>query len=179
MLNQTQNVRRRRTAKDCAFLAVFVAVVIAAQAVLSALPGIEIVTVLFVSYSFSVEAKRGMLAATVFSLLRQIIFGFFPNVLLLYLIYYNLLAYAFSRLGRNIKNPIKSLLIIVIAACLGTIFFFVLDSFLTPIWYGFSARATRAYVLASLPFMIPQVICTAVSVAILFCPLVKIFKIFL
>ena len=167
-----------RTAKECALLAVFVAVVIAAQMVLSFIPGVEIVTVLFVSYSFVAEWKRGMFTATAFSLLRQIIFGFFPTVLILYLVYYNLLAFCFGLLGKKIKRPIKALPLIVVIACLGTVLFSMIDNVLTPIWYGYGARATRAYFFASLSFMVPQVICTAISVSCLFLPLWKAFKTF-
>ena len=56
-----------RAAKECAYLAVFVALLIAAQFVFSFLPGVEIVTVLFVGYAFVFGVKRGMLAATAFS----------------------------------------------------------------------------------------------------------------
>ena len=143
----TENNKNNRghTAKECALLAVFVAVVIASQLALSAVPGVEIVTVLFVAYSFSVGAKRGMLASTAFSLLRQVIFGFFPVVLVLYLVYYNLLALGFGALGRRIKSPVKSLPWIVALACMGTILFSVTDNILTPLWYGYTERAIRAY----------------------------------
>ena len=166
------------TAKECAFLAVFVAVVIVAQLAFSAVPGVELVTVLFAAYSFSAGRKKGMLSATAFSLLRMLIFGFFPSVLILYLIYYNLLSFTFGALGRRIKNPIKTLPVLVIVACLGTALFSVLDNIITPLWYGYSAQATRAYFFASLPFMIPQVICVAISVSTLFLPLWKVFKAF-
>ena len=177
MLHRKNKINGRvRTAKECAFLAVFVAVLIAAQTVLSALPGVEIVTVLFVSYSFSAGIKKGMLAVSAFSLLRQIVFGFFPTILILYLIYYNVLTLTFGFMAKKIKNPIKSLPFIVITACLGTVLFSVIDNALTPLWYGYSTQATRAYIFASLPFMIPQVICTAISVSCLFVPLWKVFK---
>ena len=177
MLRRYDKKRNKgRTAKECALLAVFVAVVIAAQLMLSVVPGVEIVTVLFVSYSFAVGWKRGMFTATAFSLLRQIIFGFFPTVLILYLVYYNLLTFCFGMLGRKIKEPVKYLPLIVILACLGTVFFTMLDNLLTPLWYGYSQKATELYFFASLPFLIPQIICTAVSVVGLFLPLWKVFK---
>ena len=94
---------------------------IAAQIVLSVIPGVEIVTVFFVSYSFVVGWKKGMLAATAFSLLRQAIFGFFPAVLILYLVYYNLLTLSFGLLHMMIKEPIKALPLIVLIACFGTV----------------------------------------------------------
>ena len=170
------NKKRAHTAKECALLAVFVAVVITAQTALSAVPGVEIVTVLFVAYSFSLGWKKGMLSATAFSLLRQIIFGFFPSVLILYLVYYNLLTLTFGILGKKIKSPITALPFLVGLACVGTVLFTLIDDILTPLWYAYSARATRAYILASLSFMIPHVICTAVSVSVLFLPIWRVFK---
>ena len=73
--------KRQNLGKDCAYIAVFVALTIAAQLCLSFLPGVEVVTVLFITFSFVFGCRRGVAAATVFSLLRQLIFGFFPTVL--------------------------------------------------------------------------------------------------
>ena len=164
------------TAKECAFLAVFVAVVITVQLLVSFVPGVELVTVLFVAYSFVMGRKRGMIAATAFSFLRQMIFGVFPTVLVLYLIYYNLLTLGFGLLGKKLQIPKKNLILIVGLSCVGTLLFTLTDNILTPLWYGYSACATRAYFLASLPFMFPQIICTAVSVACLFIPLWKVLR---
>ena len=100
----------KNTAKELAQLAVFVALVIAAQFALSFIPGIEVVTLLFVSYAFAFGIRRGMLAVTAFSVLRQLLFGFFPNVLVLYLLYYNALAALFGFLGKRVERPLKNLL---------------------------------------------------------------------
>ena len=54
------------SAKECAYIAVFVALVIAAQLAFSAVPGVEVVTVLFVAYAFTFGVARGMIAATAF-----------------------------------------------------------------------------------------------------------------
>ena len=170
--------RKVFTAKECALLAVFVALVIATQVILSAIPGVELVTVLFACYAFACGWKRGILAATTFSLLRQIIFGFFPTVLLLYLIYYNLLTLAFGLLGKARNEKLKRLPSLVSVACLGTLLFTVIDCVITVLWYDYGKKAALAYVYASLPFMIPQIICTAVSVSCLFLPLWRIFKTF-
>ena len=166
----------RYTSKECALLAVFVAAVIAAQVALSFVPGVELVTVLFVSYSFVAGFKRGVAAATAFSLLRQIVFGFYPTVLILYLVYYNLLNFTFGFLGIKIKQAVKYLPLIVIVACIGTVLFTLIDDVLTPLWFGYGARAMKAYFISSLSFMIPQLICTAVSVSVLFLPLIKVFE---
>ena len=74
-----------RSGKECAYLAVFVALVIAAQLLLASIPGVEVVTLLLVTYSFVFGVRRGMIAATAFSLLRMLVFGFSPTVLILYL----------------------------------------------------------------------------------------------
>lgn len=165
-----------RSAKECAYLAVFVALVIAMQLALSFVPGVEIVTVSFVAYSLVMGARRGTVAATAFSLLRQMVFGFFPTVLVLYLIYFNLLALCFGLIGLKWKASAKTLPWLVLIACACTVCFTLIDNVITPLWYGYSAKATKAYFFASLPFMIPQVICTAVSVSFLLIPLVKAFS---
>ena len=167
---------RQNLGKDCAYIAVFVALTVAAQLCLSFLPGVEIVTVLFVSFSFAFGCRRGMVAATAFSLLRQFIFGFYPTVLVLYLIYYNLLALLFGFLGRWEKLTPKKLFWLTAAACVCTVCFTILDNIITPLWYGYSGRVLKLYFYASFSFMIPQVICTAISVGVLMFPLVKIFQ---
>ena len=166
------------SAKECAYIAVFVALLIGAQLALSFLPGVEIVTVLFVAYSFTFGRSRGMLSATAFSLLRQFVFGVSPTVLILYLIYYNLLSFLFGSLGKRIQNPVKMLLLLTAVACVCTACFTLLDDIITPLWYGYSAKATRLYFLASLPVMLSQTICTAISVFVLFLPLQKAFSLF-
>ena len=167
---------RQNLGKDCAYIAVFVALTIAAQFCLSFVPGVEVVTVLFVSFSFAFGCRRGMIAATTFSLLRQLMFGFFPTVLVLYLIYYNLLALLFGFLGRWSKLTPFKLFLLTATACVCTVCFTMLDNIITPLWYGYSGRVFKLYFYASFSIMIPQVICTAISVGVLMFPLVKIFQ---
>lgn len=175
---QKQKSRKKwaHSAKECAYLAVFVALVIALQLALSLVPGVECVTVMFVVYAYVMGWKRGMLAATAFALLRQIVFGVFLTVLILYLLYFNLLAFCFGMLGKRERNLKKFLPIAVVIACMGTIAFTMIDNVLTPLWYGYSQRDTILYFRASLPFMIPQVICTALTVSCLFLPLCRVFQ---
>ena len=165
-----------RTAKDCALLSVFVAILISAQLVLSAIPGVEVVTVLFVAYAFAVGWQKATFTATAFSLVRQLIFGFFPTVLILYLIYYNFLAVVFGFLGRKIRGMKGSLLVVTAVACVCTVCFTMTDNILTTLWYGYSEKAMKVYFMASMPVMISQVVCTAVSVFCLFLPLFRIFN---
>ena len=164
-----------RSAKECAYLAVFVATVITTQLALSLIPGIELVSLLFISYSFVMGGARGVIAATAFSLLRQLVFGFYPTVLIVYLIYYNLLALCFGYLGKRLKNTKKDLPILLLFSCVATLFFSLLDCLITPLWYHYTAKALIAYCLASLPFALTQTACVAVSVLFLFKPLTKAF----
>ncbi len=165
-----------RTAKECAYLSVFVALLIAVQFVFSFVPGVEFVTVLLVAYSFTFGTVRGMLSATAFSLLRQFIFGFNPTVLVLYLTYFNFLTMLFGLLGRKVYRPFIHLPWLIVVAVVCTLLFTMIDNVITPLWYGYSARATKAYFTASLLFMVPQAICTAITVGLLFVPLVQVLK---
>lgn len=173
---KTVKKRVARTSKETAYVAVFVALVIAAQLVFAMIPGLEIVTVLFVSYAFAFGVCRGMIAATAFSLLRQLVFGFVPTVLILYLIYFNLLTLLFGFLGKAVKRSALNLWWIVIAACACTALFSMTDNLITPLWLGYGWEETKAYFLLSLPVMFPQIGCTGVTVGFLFLPLVKAFR---
>ena len=166
-----EKIKIVRSAKECAFIAVFVAVLLASQFALSAVPGVEVVTALFAVYAFCFGYKRGWITATAFSLIRQILFGFFPSVLILYLAYYNLFATAFAFLGKKIKRVGKGMIVLVPMACVCTAIFTLLDCVITPLFYGFSAKASVAYFYASLPIMLSQTICAGISVALLFLPL--------
>ena len=167
--------KKRSSAKECAQIAVFVSVLIAVQVALSFVPGVELVTVLFVTYSFEMGIKRGIISAVAFTFLRQLVFGFAPTVFILYFIYFPLLTIIFGFLGGKINSTLRCLPLIVLVACTGTIIFTMLDNVITPIWYGYSEETIKIYFFASLQFMVPQVICTAISVASLFLPLHKIF----
>lgn len=161
--------------RECAYLALFVALLLAAQLVFAAIPGVELVTALFVAFSFSFGIRRGVLAATVFSLLRQFVFGFFPNVLILYLLYYNLLALLFGFLGGKVQKPVKALWWLTLLACFCSVCFSLFDNIITPLWYAYTKEAAKAYFFASLSVLLPQVICTAVTVGVFFLPLQRAF----
>ena len=115
--------------------------------------------------------------ANAFSLLRCFIFGFFPSVLILYLIYYNIFAIVAGLLGKMRKGKVgvRERVIIVFAAVVMTVFFTALDDIITPLYYGFDSETAKAYALASLAAMVPQIICAIITVAVLFPALVKAF----
>lgn len=160
-----------RSAKELTRAAIFVALVLSVQVALSSVPGVELVTLLFVAYSYVFGAKRGTFAATAFTLVRQIVFGIWIKVLVLYLVYFNFLCVVFGILG---KRRAKLWLVVPIA-CVCTALFTVFDDILTPLYYGYTMKAAKTYFLASLPFAIPQIVCTFFSVGLLFSPLTKIF----
>ena len=77
------------TAKKIILPGVFTALLLGAQLVLSGISGIELVTVLLLTFAYKYGIKQGLFVANAFSLLRCFLFGFYPNVLILYLLYYN------------------------------------------------------------------------------------------
>ncbi len=159
------------TAKEIAVLGLMTALLLGGQYVLSFVAGVEIVTAFLLAFSYSFGWKRGITVATAFSLLRCFIFGFFFNVVLLYLIYFNLFALFWGSLGKKIKF----LPAIVLVAMLCTVCFTLIDDILWPLIGGLTAQAAWVYFLASFTAMIPQTVCTLVTVSLLFYPLTKIF----
>jgi len=167
------------SAKKIVLPGVFTALLIGGQYVLSGISGIEIVTVLFLTFTYMCGIVQGLLVANAFSLLRCFIFGFTPSVIVLYLVYYNIFALVFGTIGKlfNREYSIKKHVIIILIAVIMTVLFTMLDNVITPLMYGFTAKATKAYFLASLYTVIPQLICTFVTVLIIFPGLLKAFKI--
>ena len=167
-----------KTAKEISIISVFVALLISGQLALSAVSGIEIVTALTVSFFYFFGLKRGLIVATAFSLLRCIIFGFIVNVVILYLIYYNLLALVIWLASKALKSQtkIKDIVIVTAIAVLMTVLFTIIDNVLSLVMYGLSQNAFKVYVQASLLTMVPQMICVAITVPLLFVPLIKIYK---
>lgn len=210
------------------------ALLIALQYALGFVSGIELVTVVFLSFCYVFGVKCGLLTGVAFSLLRCLLFGFMPNVILLYLIYYSLFALLFGFVGKRRISPwlCPALLAVLAAACgyfavkglpisilyktrvsvmlwilfgislailafyivlvtakkgeqgrelasvtalavFCTVLFTLLDDVITPIFMGYSAEAAAAYFYTGFMAMLPQTICAAVSVFVLFLPLKK------
>ena len=167
-----------KTAKEISLIGAFIALLIGGQLALSAISGVEVVTALCVSFFFFFGIRRGVIVATAFSLLRCFVFGFFVNVVILYLIYYNALALAFGFLGKvfNKKVNVTTVISVTVVAVIFTVLFTVLDNFISLIYLGLSQKAFEIYFKASLITMTSQIICVAVTVPLLFYPLVKIYK---
>ncbi len=164
-----------KSAKEIIIPAVFTAMLIGAQFVLSGVAGVELVTVLLLSFTYVFGLKKGLIVANAFSLLRCLLFGFFVNVVFLYLVYYNLFVLVIGILSRVFKtrysikiHALLTVVAVVLSAC-----FTLIDDFITPLMYGYSAYATKLYVTASFTVMIPQMICALATVSVLFFPLYK------
>ena len=159
-------------------VAVCVAMLIGAQLALSGITGIEIVTVMMLCLCYCYGIQAGVAIATVFSLLRCLVFGFQVNVIVLYLVYYNLFAVFFGWLGPRFTGKISFLKhgVIVVAAMVFTVCFTLLDNVITPLIHGFHANAAKVSFLQSLTAVIPQTVCVMVTVAALFIPLTKVIR---
>ncbi len=155
-------------ARDLALIGVYTALLIGGQFALHAISGVEIVTLLAFVFAFCFGIRRGILVAVAFSLLRCLVFGFFPPVLILYLIYYPLFMTIFGALGNRYwheLNPKRHVLVIFIAVLM-TIFFSLLDGLITPLYYGFGKTEWKAYLVTSLYTAVPQILSVILSMAI-------------
>lgn len=95
-------------AKELARCAVMTALLIAVQFALSFISGVELVTAVFSAFCYVFGVRDGVLTAISFSLLRCLIFGFAPSVIVLYLIYYPAFALVFGSLPK--LNPPRLLI---------------------------------------------------------------------
>lgn len=164
--------------KDIVIVALFVALLIALQVALSALNGIELITVMLASLAFYYGIKIGLATVNIFVVVRSLIFGFFPSVMVLYFVYYNLFVLCFALIGKKLKRQLttRSYIISTVMAVVMTIMFTALDNAITPFWYAFDWTATKAYWLFSLTAVVPQVICALATMIILFPILIKVYS---
>ncbi len=153
------------------------ALLIAVQFSLSMVQGVEVVTVLFLSYCAVFGVRSGLIVANAFSLLRCLLFGFFPAVIVLYLIYYNIFAVVFGMLGKSVYKlpPVKRVVMVTVAAVIMSAVFTLLDDIITPLMLGYGAQMAKIYFYNSLIVMGVQAACSAVTVSLLFLPLTKVF----
>ncbi len=121
-------------AREIAYTAVMCALLIGVQFVLSFVAGVELVTLVLACYSSVFGVRRGVMLAASFSLLRCLIFGFMPNVVLLYLVYYPIFACIFGLLGHIKQSAFErysvrllvsvNIIAAAIAAACALLFFF-------------------------------------------------------
>lgn len=167
-----------RTAKELALVGVYTALLIGVQVALGGIVGIEIVTVMLAAFSYYFGVRRGLMVANSFSLLRCFIFGFFPDIIILYAVYYNLFVVVFGLLGIKFKKQLTLNIhvLLVFVACFMTVLFTALNDIITPLYYGYSLTAAKAYAVASLAAVVPQLLCTIVTVMLLLPVILKVFR---
>ena len=245
MVKEDLKQKKLSLSREIAYIAVTTALLLGGQFVFSFVVGVEVVTVILVSFSFVFGARRGVICAVSFSLLRCVLYGFYPTVILLYLVYYPLLALIFGLLGRckSFSSPlcfgtVNALLVAISALCavcyfadlikvasvyavtikvllwvifslsvalcavydciyfskaeakgevlkvvcvasvgaVMTAIFTLLDDIITPLFFGYTRLTALAYFYSSFTAMLPQIICTVVSICTLFLPLTSVLK---
>ena len=166
------------SAKKIILPGVFTPLLIGGQLALSGISGIEVVTVLLLTFVYKYGIGQGLLVANSFSLLRCFIFGFLLNVIIFYLIYYHNFVLVFGFLGKVFRHEysIKKHIMVVIVAVVMAALFTISDNVLTPLIYGFTVNAAKAYFVASLYTVMPQIVCTFATVLIIFPGLLRLFK---
>ena len=165
--------------KEIALIGVYVALLIGGQVALSAISGIEVVTVLLASFAFYFGIKRSLIVAVAFSILRCFLFGFMPSVIILYLIYYPLFVTIFGLIGNRFKHKAtpKHHVLVIMVAVLCVVLFTALDNLITPLYYGFDRNSAIGYATTSLYATLPQVIFAIITLSVFFRPLLKLFEI--
>lgn len=93
--------KKLSAARETAFIALTCALMTGVQFALSAVPGVEFVTVILLCTSYVFGARFGCLTGLAFSLLRCLLFGFYPAVVAVYCIYFPLFGLLFGTIGRG------------------------------------------------------------------------------
>lgn len=178
MKNVGKNSGAVQSARSLAYTGAMTGVLLAAQFALSSVQGVEVVTVLFLTFCVACGVRLGVIVANAFSWIRCFLFGFFPNVVVLYLVYYNLFAVVFGLLGKGTARLSAPARIALYTGCavLMTALFTLLDDLITPLMLGYTKKSATAYFYASLLTMIAQCVCVAVTVSALWYPLSRAFS---
>lgn len=151
----------------------FTALLIGVQFAFSFTYGIEFVTVTLAMFSLVFGVRRGVVAAISFSLIRCLLFGFHPAVIVLYLVYYPLFAFVCGLIGKI--NGKAQYFVLVFAVGIMTVCFSLIDDIITPLMLGMNKDAWLVYFYGSFLAMVPQTICATISTLVLFIPLKKLF----
>lgn len=159
---------------DIALTGIMAATLEAVKLALSALPNIELVSLLLALYSY-VFGLSGVLAAVIFVGAEILIWGLNTWVIS-YLIYWPLFALLFWLVGKKISNRFAITGIAVVM----TFFFGVLTSLVdiglfSGYWDSFFERFT-IYYLRGVWFYVTHIICNTVVFITLFKPLEALFK---
>jgi hypothetical protein len=160
---------QKNISKRITLTATLAASITAGKFALSWLPNIEIVTLLICLYAVVFGLRTAFPAVTVFCLVEGFLFGF-SVYLILYLVYWNMLALFAALLAAKTKKA----LFFTAYAVLMTVFFGVLSTALETLFFSAASAAWRYFVLRyfyGIPFFVTQIICNAVLFPAAFAPL--------
>lgn len=174
-------------AKGLAVIAVMSAMLVGGQFILSFASGVEIVSLLLCAFCIVFGVSYGLITALAFCLLRCFVFGFVPNVVVLYFIYYPLFALVLGGYGMvynkyvktqenglfHTKKAVVFVGLVLICAFL-TACFTLIDDIVAPLIMGLKKPSALAYFYNSLPTMFTHVVMVSGSVALLFTPIYRV-----
>ena len=99
-----KNSKGLYTAKHIAVIAMTVALLIGGQFALSFEAGVEVVSLILCVFCVTFGIRDGVVAAVAFSFLRCFVFGFYPTVIVLYMIYYPIFAFVLALYGKYLNS---------------------------------------------------------------------------
>ena len=155
-----------KSAKRIAFSGVMGALLVVGKFALSFIPNVEVVTTLLVSFCF-VFGFDGVVASLIFCTADVILYPPSLDVIVSYYIYWNLLAITVACLK---ELSVKNFIPYFITATLFTLFFGVLTSLFTSIFYGVNFIGVY---LSGLYFYAIHLVSTAIFMIIGFKPVTK------
>lgn len=155
-----------KSAKRIAFAGVMGALLVVGKFALSFIPNVEVVTTLLISFCF-VFGFDGVIASLIFCTADVILYPPSLDVIVSYYIYWNLLSITVAVLK---ELNVKSFAPYFITATVFTLFFGVLTSLFTTIFYGVNFAGVY---LSGLYFYAIHLLSTAVFMIVGFKPVTK------
>jgi len=156
-------------AKDIALIGLLSASITAGKLVLSFVPNVEIVTLLFIAYTVTFGLKRSLLVSFIFSTTEILIYGFSTWLLVYYIIWPSLIIIT-SLMSKRVKSEYGY-------AILGSLFGFsfgFIFAIVESLFYGISYGVV--YWVSGIPFDLIHGVSNAIVILLLFKPLVKVIK---
>jgi len=173
---QTKKSRYRRSALYLASVAMLSAMLTALKLALAGIPNVEVVTLLIIVYGSALGISYALPATLIFCAVETALYGF-GSWVLLYFIYFPLLALISSLLLKGKRLPLAiilgavgSVLFGVLSACCDTLF--CISSLST----AMLGKYWVAYYIRGIYFDLVHVISSVITIGILYLPLVAALK---
>jgi len=154
-------------ARDVAFIGLLSASITAGKMVLSFVPNVEVVSLLFILYTVTFGLKRSLMVSIIFTTTEIFIYGFSTWLLVYYLIWPMLII-----ITATIKKTIKSEYGYATIAGLFGLFFGVFFAVIESFFYGYAYGI--AYWIRGIPFDVLHGVSNFIIVLVLFKPMEKV-----